>query len=396
MSVSTQHISRLLAFRDANGSRARDPYTSHQHVNIGRTKLVTTIHQTPDERKSLRDLPCVSEPSPNLVMWAYAGESWVYVHVEPDVFVDDAKIPRTRDAEVAHLWLDPAATELHFRWHKGAKQLSRLRARVASPRGLPEIVEFESSKHTKKPFKDDRTLGEFLTSLLAPTGMMEHPECPLRPRDNRWRLVGDPADFSFIAHQPLPHLETGEHPPSDRLLRAVNESSVARALKAIADGANVHHLPGMQQTPLGFACSPDDPFKVEIVDALIAAGAKINDADAPTLPTVINYPESEQGVLRVIEALLKRGAEIELPGRDGTTVLLRAVFACLPTVVKHLIVAGADANRKYAADCTLPEAEFGTPLAFAKDCARRDSRRWQPIVDLLEAAKRGRVSPSNG
>jgi ankyrin repeat protein len=95
--------------------------------------------------------------------------------------------------------------------------------------------------------------------------------------------------------------------------------------------------------------SPIMNGKVELVEALLAAGVDVNDRSGLPQPVLQLAVSSCSGdrieipkVLAMIEVLLAHGAKVNPPGAGELSPLMVAVQQCPPAVVRRLLRAGAD------------------------------------------------------
>jgi uncharacterized protein len=82
---------------------------------------------------------------------------------------------------------------------------------------------------------------------------------------------------------------------------------------------------------------------IKVIDALIAAGAEVNPMNAGRTPLMRAIEKKD---LAMMEALLKRGAEINWKNQQGFTPLMAAVLASSPEALNFLINADADLNAR--------------------------------------------------
>ena len=98
-------------------------------------------------------------------------------------------------------------------------------------------------------------------------------------------------------------------------------------------------------TPLIMAMNRENKNRLEVIDALIAAGARLN----PPAP----FPESpldnavNKNDIEMIRALLQRGSDVNWEDGSGNTALATAATKAEPNldVVRLLLAAGADPNK---------------------------------------------------
>lgn len=153
------------------------------------------------------------------------------------------------------------------------------------------------------------------------------------------------------------------------LMEAVESGSLEAAQWLVKNKAKIDRKNGNKETPLAIACRECRP---EVVDFLLQAGAEVNvegDFGTPlaaaagavkrvpmkdgqpqflsvqwTDEGVFTYaPAPESDVLKIVELLLKSGAD---PNLGNQKPLAEAAFKGGPTVVKALLAAGADPNHR--------------------------------------------------
>jgi hypothetical protein len=83
---------------------------------------------------------------------------------------------------------------------------------------------------------------------------------------------------------------------------------------------------------------------LEVVQALIAAGADVNHANADTDGYTPLFVAARSGSTETVQALIAAGADVNYVDRDRHTPLLSAVGYGSTETVKVLIAAGADVN----------------------------------------------------
>lgn len=96
-------------------------------------------------------------------------------------------------------------------------------------------------------------------------------------------------------------------------------------------------------TALMAAMDSDSKNRLEMLDAMIAAGAELNPTDAGRTPLMRAIEKND---ITLIEALLKRGAKVNWKNRQGLTPLMAAMVGSSPVIVKFLIDSGADVNAR--------------------------------------------------
>jgi ankyrin repeat protein len=95
---------------------------------------------------------------------------------------------------------------------------------------------------------------------------------------------------------------------------------------------------------LTIAMNPRNKNRLEVIDTLIAAGAKLNPPSwFPQSPLMHAVREHD---IEMLKALLQRGSDVDWENDIGDTALVRAISMAEPNVdvVKLLLDAGADPN----------------------------------------------------
>lgn len=110
----------------------------------------------------------------------------------------------------------------------------------------------------------------------------------------------------------------------------------------ISKGAVVDQLSGGGESPLVTAIGYD---KVEAVEALLAGGANVDLKILKDHLTALMIASSK-GNKAIIEALIKKGANINAKDDDGVTPIFFAITSGKPEVVKFLLDKGADKNAR--------------------------------------------------
>ncbi len=126
-------------------------------------------------------------------------------------------------------------------------------------------------------------------------------------------------------------------------------------------------------TPLMFAIRSKSENKLQVIDALIAGGAELNSKRAIRTPLMVAIENNDPDM---IEALVKRGADVNGRGGSDITPLMFAAIGGSPRVVQALLDAGADVS--------LRDNQGKTALAFAE---QDTTGLWKDeIVELLKRA----------
>ena len=122
-----------------------------------------------------------------------------------------------------------------------------------------------------------------------------------------------------------------------------NVNTVRVLLKAGADpNAKVLSPHAGEMTPLNIAINLSQQQRLEIAEALIAAGAEINPKGNFFMSPLMNAVED----LEMVKLLIAHGAEVNQRNFRGATALMGAAAASPASVVKYLIEKGADVNAR--------------------------------------------------
>lgn len=165
---------------------------------------------------------------------------------------------------------------------------------------------------------------------------------------------------------------------STPLLDAACAGRWGEAESLLAAGADPNvgwmNLHGVPYTPLGCAVRAKN---VEMVDALIAAGAEINPKN--NFPPLLFALDAGLGPddSGMVGALIARGADVNLRWHRGITFLMLAAVGP-PDVVRALLRAGADVNAR--------DDEGRSALGYAEQFNERSEGERLEVISLLKRA----------
>jgi ankyrin repeat protein len=131
-------------------------------------------------------------------------------------------------------------------------------------------------------------------------------------------------------------------PPGRELLEAVNKGDPKRVGQLLAQGVNVEARDENLQTALFIACLLG---LAEIAILLVRGKARVNakcqkQALTPLMVASVN------GDIRIVNLLVKSGADLDLVDIDGRTALMYAAMNGRKNVVVKLCESGADRRIK--------------------------------------------------
>ena len=118
--------------------------------------------------------------------------------------------------------------------------------------------------------------------------------------------------------------------------------------------------------------------RLELVDTLIAAGARLNpERWFPASPLQATVTGND---IEMIKALLERGSDVNWENDIGTTALVTAIATSEPNVeiVRLLLNAGANPNKPrlwIGDDCVSLLTSLGGASAISRDKVRTEIRR---------------------
>ena len=140
-------------------------------------------------------------------------------------------------------------------------------------------------------------------------------------------------------------------------------------------GARVDSCDGSGQTALMMAAFSDD---VDMLRLLLYRGAAINAKDSYGMTALEKAYQFYWGQAadRAFEYLLRRGADLYAPGRDGNSAIARAVTDNRVSVVRLLLKHGADPSVRDISGRSLLQA------------ARSNGERGKETARLLETSLR--------
>jgi len=174
---------------------------------------------------------------------------------------------------------------------------------------------------------------------------------------------------------------------STSLQRAIEKGDPVAVRKAIAAGASLELLPELKLPPLLWAVTKRKNRRyVEVMDALLSAGAPSRDAHGHRTPLILLAADSghEQAkTIALLEHLLRRGhvRDLDAHGEHGETALHVAAKNGALAVVKFLVARGADVHVKTKAG--------DKPSAFARPHHRFLGDEHAAVKQFLLAAEAG-------
>ncbi|WP_052850545.1 SMI1/KNR4 family protein [Streptomyces avicenniae] len=200
----------------------------------------------------------------------------------------------------------------------------------------------------------------------------------------------DPAALSgLLAQGADPAAEYDDHGVVDLVAFRAADTGVVELLRPfITAGLPVDtRVPGWSSGPtmLGVAAMNGS---LPMVEYLVAAGADVNHTppgapDDPDVGTVLTHAVGSDEPLPVVSALLRAGADPNVPRPDGWTPLMLAAHGGDVAVVEALLAAGADVRAAKGS---------GNRRTDALRTAR--SRRHDDVAALLRG--HGAVDPTDG
>lgn len=133
-----------------------------------------------------------------------------------------------------------------------------------------------------------------------------------------------------------------EGKPTKSLHQAVADGNIEQVKSLIAKGADVNAKDERGQTPLHFAARRGHE---EIVRLLIAEGADVNVSmeDGSWTPLL---DAASNGHTQVVKLLLEKGAKVDVGDNYGYTPLYYAIWSEDGEMVRMLIAAGADVDKR--------------------------------------------------
>lgn len=191
------------------------------------------------------------------------------------------------------------------------------------------------------------------------------------------------------------------------LIQAIHDGDVAVVISLLKQGANPNTLDATEASALFLAA---EKGHVEIVRALVAAGADVNlvpDEDFPTMGASPLYAAAECGHVDVVRVLVSGGADVNFICGDLSTPLIRAADEGYAEIVRILLEAGAMTEHPRGFESALMRAAFSAHrdcvellLSYGADRSMRDvdglaavdyarlgGRATGELCDLLRAAR---------
>ncbi|KAB7615547.1 ankyrin repeat domain-containing protein [Amylibacter sp. SFDW26] len=173
------------------------------------------------------------------------------------------------------------------------------------------------------------------------------------------------------------------------LFLAIQEGNIMAAKLLIELGAKIDLVNDIGITPLMSAASHGD---IQSLKLLLSLGASPNfyrhSDGASALSFCMHADVNDNSKAEITDVLIEAGADVELPQDKSQSVLMLAAREDLPKVVKTLLDAGANPERK----CTLKWAMDWTALDHAINEGSKGAREiLEPITEALPIARTGCV-----
>jgi len=166
------------------------------------------------------------------------------------------------------------------------------------------------------------------------------------------------------------------------LMIAAGRGDLEMVKVLLAAGANPNAAGGVAHggfwSVLTFAMNPQNKDRLELIDTLIAAGAKLNPP--PGFPESPLQAAAKANDIEMLKALLQRGSDANWENEIGTTALVTAITMAEPNVevVRLLLNAGANPNRPrlwVGDDCVSLLTSLGYSSGISKDKVTAEIRR---------------------
>jgi ankyrin repeat protein len=166
------------------------------------------------------------------------------------------------------------------------------------------------------------------------------------------------------------------------LMIAAGRGDLQMVKVLLAAGANPNAAGGVAHggfwSVLTFAMKPQNKNRLELIDTLIAAGAKLNPQ--PGFPESPLQAAVKSDDIEMLKALLQRGSDVNWENEIGDTALITAIAIAEPNVdiVRVLLNAGANPNKPrlwVGDDCVSLLTFLGLPSRNSKDKVRVELRR---------------------
>ncbi len=165
------------------------------------------------------------------------------------------------------------------------------------------------------------------------------------------------------------HIEAVDNYNRTVLIFAILAADVDSAMWLIEHGANIEHCSDFGESPLKMAAYCGH---LKVLEALLERGAKINDAEKWGSPLM---KAAQVGHCKVISKLLAYGADLEAKDQSGSTALMYAASAGQLSACELLI--------KYGAQIDAIDKNNETALMKAARLTLQSNGQHVEIVKLL-------------
>src|SRR4051812_6894472 len=183
-----------------------------------------------------------------------------------------------------------------------------------------------------------------------------------------------------------------------RLLEAITAGDVEAVRAAVADGADLHRLPGHDASPLLLALSPrrDGTSRRELAAALLELGADVHQPgqEPPVHAVLDTFFEDEAELIELLELLTAYGADVNARGLDLITRTESPLHAVARkgwlAVAKFLVSKGADPGATDALG-RLPRQSAEAAAESLKGIGGDKDGKYAAMIAFLDDAAAGRA-----
>jgi Ankyrin repeats (many copies) len=316
---------------------------------------------------------------PSLLSVRFKGERWIHCIESRAGLVSVERLASNKDLQVVSAGFEPQENRTVARYYQKGSIAAEL---VTAGKGgdALEVLSFQSSVTTKAFLKRCQTVRQAIDGFFAAfdakareLGVLESKGgLRLLNLDGRAVRANELEELAITFYVPL---TAADSPATARLCAAIRTGDVAAARQAIADGASLEFVPDSMGSPLSMATYECDPGDLRgVAKLLVEAGAPIDGydrEDPPICQAIGPLIQTEESIIRRLQAILSLGADINAPARhasdQGFPPLHLAIRRTCPQVVRFLLEQGADLEAR--------NENGQTALELAEFAAREDPER---------------------